>query len=54
MSDVRLIIKVCYELHRRRYITVALTILEFMDYEYEHNTPRNQFMDHIREIKRYN
>jgi hypothetical protein len=38
MSDVRLIIKVCYELHRRGDITVPLTVLEFMDYEQENNT----------------
>jgi len=53
MSDVRLIIKVCYELHRRRDITVAITILEFMDYEHESNTRNSQFMDHIQELKRY-
>jgi len=52
MSDVILIIKVCYEPHRRGDITVALTILEFMDYEQENNTRDSWVMDHIQEIKR--
>ena len=52
MSDVRPIIKVCYEPHRRGDIAVALTILEFMDYEHENNTKNSRFMDHIQEIKR--
>jgi hypothetical protein len=53
MSDVRLIIKVCYEPHRRGDITVALSILEFMDYKHENNTRYSRFMDHIQDIKRY-
>jgi hypothetical protein len=52
MSDVRLVIKVSYEPRRRGDITVALTVLEFMDYEHELNTRNSRFMDHIQEIKR--
>ena len=47
MSGVGFIIKVCYELQRRRDITVALTILEFVDYENENNTRNSQFVDLI-------
>lgn len=53
MSDVRLIIKVCYEPHRRGDVNVALATLEFMDYGHENNSRNSRFMDHIQEIKRY-
>ena len=51
MSDVRLLIEVCYEPDRRWNITVSLTVLQFMDWEQENNTQDSQFMDHTQVIK---